>query len=257
MLTFGAWWPRSTRQEALSPSSVRDQVVGAPILHDRRVEGRLVHLVLGEQAPVLRQRRVDRLHRIEIALEAPREMRLAGKVRPVADPDGQRLGADRLADLDAFDVVLDRLARATPGIRVAQRAELVGLRLPGRVRRRCWSSWRRSRGRARRHGPCRRRGSSTLSHGICSDTLGVARVSCWITAQSSSLSKMLRGSPGPGKRAKRVPPVPTPQDGTATKNSATASVTASMSIPFARELVAQGLVIGPQRRRSARRSRRR
>ena len=39
-----------------------------------------------------------------------------------------------------------------------------------------------------------------------------------------------RGSPSPGKRAKRVPPVPTPQEGTATKKSATFAVTLSMSI---------------------------
>ena len=63
---------------------------------------------------------------------------------------------------------------------------------------------------------CFSRFGSALSHGMCSETVGVARVSCWMTAQSSILSKMSRGSPGPGKRAKRVPPVPTPQDGTAT-----------------------------------------
>ena len=33
-----------------------DQVVGAPVLHHGRVERRLVHLVLGEEAPVVRQR---------------------------------------------------------------------------------------------------------------------------------------------------------------------------------------------------------
>ena len=51
---------------------------------------------------------------------------------------------------------------------------------------------------------------------MCSETRGVARQSWWIAAQSSSFSHTSRGSPGPGKRAKRVPPVPTPQEGTAT-----------------------------------------
>ena len=57
---------------------------------------------------------------------------LAGEVRAVADPDRQRLRADRLADLDALEVVLDRL-RADRGVGVAERAELVGERLAGRV----------------------------------------------------------------------------------------------------------------------------
>ena len=55
--------------------------------------------------------------------------------------------------------------------------------------------------------------------------------SFWITAQSSSLSKRWRGSPGPGKRAKRVPPVPTPQVGIATPKAITLATSASASIP--------------------------
>ena len=41
---------------------------------------------------------------------------------------------------------------------------------------------------------------------------------------------MSRGSPGPGNRAKRVPPVPRPQDGTATRKRIARSVNASMSM---------------------------
>jgi hypothetical protein len=66
---------------------------------------------------------------------------------------------------------------------------------------------------------------------MCSETRGVAPVKRWMTAQSSSLSKMLRGSPDPGKRAKRVPPVPTPQDGTATEKAAAFALIFSMSMP--------------------------
>ena len=39
----------------LRPQFLGDDVVGAPVLHDRRIEGRLVHLVLAEQPPVFRQ----------------------------------------------------------------------------------------------------------------------------------------------------------------------------------------------------------
>ena len=63
----------------------------------------------------------------------------------------------------------------------------------------CWSSSRRSRGRAPRPSRTSSAGSSCRSHGMCSETRGVAPVSCWMTAQSSSLSKMLRGSPVAGE----------------------------------------------------------
>jgi hypothetical protein len=66
---------------------------------------------------------------------------------------------------------------------------------------------------------------------MCNDTSGVMHTRRRITAQSSSFSKMFRGSPGPGKRAKRVPPVATPHDGTATANPAARACTAAMSIP--------------------------
>ena len=57
--------------QAIRPAAERvgDQVVGAPVLHDGRIEGRLVELVLGEEPPVDRQRLVDFLQRFQIALE--------------------------------------------------------------------------------------------------------------------------------------------------------------------------------------------
>ncbi len=73
--------------------------------------------------------------------------------------------------------------------------------------------------------------SDTQSQGKCGETRGVQRTRRWITAQSSSFSNTLRGSAGPGKRAKRVPPVPTPQLGTATAKAAARAVIASMSTP--------------------------
>ncbi len=66
-----------------------------------------------------------------------------------------------------------------------------------------------------------------------------------MVAQSSSFSSIPRGSPGPGKRPKRVPPVPTPQVGTATAKACTAAVTRSMSTPRRAELAAEmGVVRG-------------
>ena len=72
---------------------------------------------------------------------------------------------------------------------------------------------------------------SGLSQGMCSDMPGVVRTSLKTTSQSSIFSKTLRGSPGLGKRAKRVPPVPTPHEGTATRNPIARSVSFSMSAP--------------------------
>ncbi len=74
-------------------------------------------------------------------------------------------------------------------------------------------------------------GSFGSSHGMCSEIPGVTRTSLWIASQSSSFSKTSRGSPGPAKRAKRVPPVPTPHEGTATRNAIARSVSRSISTP--------------------------
>ena len=59
-----------------------------------------------------------------------------------------------------------------------------------------------SKPRPKREAACFSRFGSALSQGMCSDTVGVARVSCWMTAQSSILSNTSRGSPGPGEAGK-------------------------------------------------------
>ena len=74
-------------------------------------------------------------------------------------------------------------------------------------------------------------GLSGSSHGMCSEIPGVTRTIWLMTSQSSSFSKTLRGSPGPAKRAKRVPPVPTPHEGTATRKAIARSVSRSTSTP--------------------------
>ena len=147
-------------------------------------------------------------------------MALAGEVRAVADPDRQRLGAERLADLDAFEIVLDRLP-ARRGVGVRERAELVGERLARLVLEGVGVHRVEAEAERRRLVLQFAPGRRPCPRGCAARRVGVARVSCWMTAQSSSLSKMLRGSPGPGKRAKRVPPVPTPQEGIATPKAAT------------------------------------
>jgi hypothetical protein len=75
----------------------------------------------------------------------------------------------------------------------------------------------------------------------------VARDSWWMTQQSSSFSSTLRGSPMPGKRAKRVPPVPTPQDGTATWKAATFFRNAVDVDAAARQLLAERGIVGGER----------
>src|SRR6267378_1794194 len=116
------------------------------------------------------------------------------------------------ADGDAIDVVRDRLG-PRGGFDMGERAELVRMLLVRLILK-----------RVRVHGIER---ESVLG----GDFVGVARTKWWMVAQSSSLSNRWRGSPGPGKRAKRVPPVPTPQVGIATPNAMTLRVSASPSMP--------------------------
>ncbi len=87
---------------------------------------------------------------------------------------------------------------------------------------------------------------------MCSETAGVARQSCWIAPQSSSFSNTSRGSPGPGKRAKRVPPVPTPQDGIATREALQpvgqlASMSSRARASCLAEVLVVRLEVGPAR----------
>jgi hypothetical protein len=81
---------------------------------------------------ILRQPGVDRLHALEIALQGPREMLLSGEIGAVRDPDGERLRAQHLAELDAFDVMRHRL-RPCRRVGMRQAAELVGMLLVGLV----------------------------------------------------------------------------------------------------------------------------
>ena len=115
--------------ESLRAQRLGSHEARAPIRDHGRIEGRLVKLVLEEHPPVAGQARIDLGKRLEIPVEHPVEVRLAGEVGAVGDPDGQRLRAELLADLDTFEIMRDRLV--AHGLRrVGQRAELVGEHLP-------------------------------------------------------------------------------------------------------------------------------
>src|SRR5688572_29858595 len=62
-------------------------------------------------------------------------MQLSGEIAAVANPDGMRAGSQRGADLETFEIVLDRL---TPhrGIAMTETAELVRQRLSGAILKR-------------------------------------------------------------------------------------------------------------------------
>ena len=129
MLTFGAWWPRSTSEQAAIADLARAQVAGAPVVQHRRVERRLVALVLDEQPPARRAaprrspaatRRSDRPRGGSGSGRGScrrRRSRRCASVAPSARADGE-----------ALEVVLDRLPPHR-GVGVAQAAELVGQRL--------------------------------------------------------------------------------------------------------------------------------
>ncbi len=114
--------------ERLRPQLARAVIAHAPVVDDRRVEGRLVELVLDEEPPVRRQSRVDVAHALKVQLERATKVLLTGEVPAVADPDRVRLRADLPPQLDALDVVLDGLpAHVRFGVREA--AVLVRVRL--------------------------------------------------------------------------------------------------------------------------------
>jgi len=82
-----------------------DEVICAPVLNDRGVEGRLKDLVFGKEPPVPRELGVDGLGTFQIAFKLTRKVGLSRKIRAVANPNGQGLGADRSTDLDTFQIV--------------------------------------------------------------------------------------------------------------------------------------------------------
>lgn len=108
---------------------LRSQFIGArkagsPVGDGGGVKRRLEQLVLDVHQPVWRQSAIDAAHAVEVSLKRPAQIMLAWKIRPVADPYGQALGAECFAKLDAVDVVANRL-RPRVGAQCGERAVLV------------------------------------------------------------------------------------------------------------------------------------
>ena len=88
--------------------------------------------MLEEDEPVLRQFVIDRLERVHIAVEGGIEIGLAGEIRSIGDPYGERARAELAADLDTFEIVLDRLG-AGARIGMGEGTEFVGAYLVFRI----------------------------------------------------------------------------------------------------------------------------
>jgi hypothetical protein len=137
---------------------------------------------------------------------------LAREVRAVRDPDRERARAERAAEADAREVVRDRLL-AHARVRVREAPELVRVRLAGQV----LEGVRVHRVEAESEARGARAQLAGFVDRVPREAAGVG-VARELPDQRAVLgfSNTSRGSPGTGKRAKRVPPVPTPQVGIAT-----------------------------------------
>ena len=93
----------------LGPQFLGDEYAGSPIRNHRRVERGLVELVLDEHAPIGGNCRINGARALQIAVQGVAELLLAGKICAIADPHGQRLRTQGLAELYAFDIVLHSL----------------------------------------------------------------------------------------------------------------------------------------------------
>ena len=115
--------------QALGPvaGALGQQQRRAPVVVHRRVERRLVGLVLGVHRPVAGQVGVDLPQPGEHPLELAPEAGLARVVHAVAQPHGQRPRPQLEAEVDHVVVVLDRRP-AGALVDVGQAAELVGHR---------------------------------------------------------------------------------------------------------------------------------
>ncbi len=116
----------------LGPQLLRRQDARPPVGDHRRIEGRLVQLVLQQHAPVARQGGVDARGAVQIAIQRSAEILLAREVGAIADPHGDGLGSQHLTDPDALDVVLHGL-RPDRGIGGRQAACAIGVGLAGLV----------------------------------------------------------------------------------------------------------------------------
>ena len=87
------------------------------------------NFVFQKHQPVVGQCLVNLAGAVHIPVERAAEMLLTRKIAAIAHPHGQGLGAQSLANFNAFHVVRDRLG-PSGGIGVRQAAEFVAVRLP-------------------------------------------------------------------------------------------------------------------------------
>ena len=182
-----------------------------------------------QHPPIIGQRHIDLRCRVEIAVERAAQILLPRKISAVADPDRQRGRPQLPPDLDTLDVVLDRLL-ACRLQRRSERAGIVAIGLPRLVLKRV--AVNRIEPEAKARSFFAQRGIiADLVHGKWGETRGVTVESWLTTAQSASFSWIFVGSPAIGNFAKRVPPRPDPQLGTATEKLATLALIESISKP--------------------------
>ena len=101
--------PEVDERERARPQLFHAVVARAPVVEHRRIERRLVHFVLDEQPPCVRQCSIDGLQTLEIPVQRPSKVNLPGKVASVPDPDRVRPRTKLLADRQTFQIVLHRL----------------------------------------------------------------------------------------------------------------------------------------------------
>src|SRR3954470_19720042 len=108
----------------LATKFLADHERGTPIVDYARVKGGLEWFVFDQQTPVMRERFIDVLKRIDGSIERAPEVLLPREIRAIAQPDNERIAAKRLAEFDAANVMLDSPS-ADRRIGVRKRTEFV------------------------------------------------------------------------------------------------------------------------------------
>ena len=88
-----------------------------------------------QHPPIVGECCIDLCRSFQIAVERTPQILLAGKVGAIANPDGQIGRANFLPDLDALDIMLDRLLARSLQCR-GERTGVVAVRLPGLILKR-------------------------------------------------------------------------------------------------------------------------
>ena len=198
-------------QHASLRAGVAREVRGhAPVGDVGVIEGRLEGLVFDEQALVGREVVVSGAQRLFKPADALADALRAGIIGAVGQPKRDVARAERLADLDGIEHVIERLlANGSGGI--AQRAELVFLILKeigiDGAGADAEAALELLAPRARRQTPLGR------SHSTCSASVGVTPVRRLTSAASANFSSMVEAAAACTNLPKRVPVLANPQEG--------------------------------------------